>query len=91
MPLTDAWGAKEFGLAQPAADVMPGAVARSLGVSRRGAQVAATKEAVSIRLDRDVLETLRASGPGWQGRVNDALRQALALGDSRLAEPRKVS
>jgi uncharacterized protein (DUF4415 family) len=34
-----------------------------------------TKEAVSIRLDFDVVEKLRASGPGWQSRVNDVLRE----------------
>ena len=86
-----AWGAKEFAAAKPAADVLPSAVAKSLGVRRRGPQATPTKEAVSIRLDRDVLDTLRATGPGWQGRVNDALRQALALGNRRLVEPRKVS
>jgi uncharacterized protein (DUF4415 family) len=85
------WGVKEFGRAKPAADVLPTAVASALGARRRGPQATPTKEAVSIRLDRDVLDTLRASGPGWQGRVNDALRQALALGNRRLAEPRKVS
>ena len=35
------------------------------------------KEAISIRLDHDLLETLRASGPGWQTRVNQALRDWL--------------
>ncbi|WP_260927399.1 BrnA antitoxin family protein [Novosphingobium sp. 9] len=43
----------------------------------RGAQKAPTKQAVSIRLDADVVEALRASGPGWQGRVNDMLRAAV--------------
>lgn len=33
-----------------------------------------TKEQVAIRLDRDLLAQLRATGPGWQTRVNDALR-----------------
>jgi uncharacterized protein (DUF4415 family) len=32
-----------------------------------------------MRLDRDVVNTLRASGAGWQGRVNDVLRSALGL------------
>ena len=32
------------------------------------------KQAVSIRLDPDVLEALRATGEGWQTRVNDVLR-----------------
>ena len=35
------------------------------------------KEAISIRLDHDLLETLRASGPGWQTRVNQAPRDWL--------------
>lgn len=35
---------------------------------------ARTKQAVSIRLDQDLVARLRASGAGWQSRVNDALR-----------------
>jgi uncharacterized protein (DUF4415 family) len=42
-----------------------------------------TKEQVAIRLDHDVLAALRATGPGWQTRVNDALREALAEGRLR--------
>lgn len=41
----------------------------------RGAQKTATKVMVSLRLDRDVIEKLRASGPGWQSRANDILRK----------------
>lgn len=41
----------------------------------RGPQKAPTKEVVTIRLSRDVVERLRASGPGWQTRVDAALRQ----------------
>ena len=37
-----------------------------------------TKELVTLRIDRDVLERFRASGPGWQTRLNDALRAASA-------------
>jgi uncharacterized protein (DUF4415 family) len=36
-----------------------------------------TKEQVAIRLDRDVLEAFRASGTGWQTRMNSALRDWL--------------
>lgn len=32
------------------------------------------KRQVTLRLDPDVLERLRASGPGWQVRVNEVLR-----------------
>lgn len=36
-----------------------------------------TKEQVAIRFDRDILESFRAAGPGWQTRMNDALRDWL--------------
>lgn len=36
----------------------------------------AAKEMVSLRIDRDVLEHFQADGPGWQERINDALRLA---------------
>jgi len=35
------------------------------------------KEQVALRLDRDVLAAFRASGPGWQTRMNAALREWL--------------
>jgi uncharacterized protein (DUF4415 family) len=34
------------------------------------------KEQISLRIDQDVLEYFRESGPGWQDRINDALRKA---------------
>jgi uncharacterized protein (DUF4415 family) len=34
------------------------------------------KELVSLRIDRDVLDHFQHSGPGWQDRINDALRKA---------------
>jgi uncharacterized protein (DUF4415 family) len=34
------------------------------------------KELVSLRIDQDVLEHFREDGPGWQDRINDALRKA---------------
>jgi uncharacterized protein (DUF4415 family) len=37
------------------------------------------KETVSLRLDRDVLAHFQDDGPGWQDRINDALRQAAGL------------
>ena len=42
----------------------------------RGPQKAPTKQQVTLRLDRDVLERFRATGRGWQSRVNEALRKA---------------
>jgi uncharacterized protein (DUF4415 family) len=43
----------------------------------RGPQKTPTKELVSLRVDRDVLEHFRSTGKGWQVRVNDALREAI--------------
>ena len=34
------------------------------------------KELVSLRIDRDVLDHFQESGPGWQERINEALRKA---------------
>jgi uncharacterized protein (DUF4415 family) len=34
------------------------------------------KEMVSLRIDRDVLDFFQKDGPGWQDRINDALRKA---------------
>ncbi|OGT13223.1 MAG: hypothetical protein A3F73_07725 [Gallionellales bacterium RIFCSPLOWO2_12_FULL_59_22] len=48
-----------------------------LAVRRRGAQKAPTKIPTTIRFDADVLAELKASGRGWQTRVNDAVREWL--------------
>ena len=45
--------------------------------ARTGAPVA--KETVSIRLDSDVLAHFQDEGPGWQERINAALRRAAGL------------
>ena len=34
------------------------------------------KELVSLRIDRDVLDFFQEDGPGWQERINAALRKA---------------
>ncbi len=40
-------------------------------------QLEAPKHLVSLRLDADVVERFRATGPGWQSRINEVLRQHL--------------
>jgi uncharacterized protein (DUF4415 family) len=35
------------------------------------------KRLVSLRLDQDVIKAFRAAGPGWQSRINAALRKHL--------------
>lgn len=38
------------------------------------------KEAISLRLDAQVVSHLRSRGPGWQTRVNDTLAEAIREG-----------
>lgn len=61
---------EELAQARPFAEVFP-----ELADAIRKRGPARTKTAVSIRLDDDLVAELRATGPGWQGRVNDALRE----------------
>jgi uncharacterized protein (DUF4415 family) len=37
------------------------------------------KQAISLRVDADVLERYKEGGPGWQVRMNEALRKAVGL------------
>jgi len=63
--LTDAWF--------DAADLKAGET-----VVRRGRpRGAANKQQVAIRLDQDVIARFKASGAGWQTRMNDALKDWL--------------
>ena len=35
------------------------------------------KELVSLRIDRDILDHFQEAGPGWQDRINEALRKVI--------------
>jgi uncharacterized protein (DUF4415 family) len=54
-------------------DLKPGELARMVG--KRGPQKAPTKIPVSIRLSPEVVKHFKAKGPGWQSRIDDALRK----------------
>lgn len=58
-----------------------GGVAATVAAIRRtrGPNKQPAKEQVAIRLDPEVLEAFRADGPGWQTRMNAALKEWLAL------------
>jgi len=67
---------------KPAAEVLPpelyaGLLKMNRRAGVRGPQKAPTKQATTIRFDADVLAALKASGKGWQTRVNDAMREWL--------------
>ena len=51
---------------------------------RRGRpRLANAKRQLTLRLDPEVIDGLRASGPGWQTRVNDLLKSWLAREPAR--------
>ena len=39
--------------------------------------LASPKKLIALRLDPDVIERFRATGPGWQSRINMILREYL--------------
>jgi uncharacterized protein (DUF4415 family) len=62
----------EIAKAKPFAKVFPEFAA---GARRaRGKQKTPTKQLVSLRLDRAVIEAFKAEGPDWQSRSNEALK-----------------
>lgn len=45
-------------------------------IAPKAPSIPGAKEVVSLRIDRDVLDHFQEGGPGWQDRINDALRAA---------------
>ena len=72
------WTEEDFARARPADEVFPPELAALL-VRKPGRPAGATKEQVSLRIDRDVLARFREGGVGWQSRMNEVLRKAAGL------------
>jgi uncharacterized protein (DUF4415 family) len=69
-PLTEA----EISSMRPFSEVYPEMAA---AIKRgRGKQKTPTKELTAIRLDRATLDAFRATGPGWQTRIDAILKKA---------------
>lgn len=53
-----------------------------LGLMRRPGRPigSGTKRQITLRLDADLIDTFKASGEGWQTRINAVLRDAVAHG-----------
>jgi len=70
------WTAKDLKRAKRFTEMFP-----ALAESRRarGPQKEPTKVAISLRLSRDVVERFKADGPGWQTRMDEALKKAAGL------------
>ena len=62
----------ELASARPFAEVLP-ELAASIRRAR-GKQKAQIKSRVMLRLDAEILNAFKATGKGWQTRINDALK-----------------
>jgi uncharacterized protein (DUF4415 family) len=69
------WTKEDFEKAVPFAEMFPELAAT---IKRRGPQRAPTKVSTTLRLSRDVVDQFRATGQGWQSRIDSALREWLA-------------
>lgn len=72
------WTEEDFAKAKPAHEVLPQLFSKKLAADmlqpkRRGKQKAPVKELVSVRYSPEVIEQFKASGQGWQARMDAAL------------------
>jgi uncharacterized protein (DUF4415 family) len=68
------WTDEDFARARPISDFpkLAAAFPKAKGGRPRGS----SKQPVSLRLDRDVIQKFKATGSGWQSRINDVLKRA---------------
>lgn len=85
-PLTDEAGevreltAADMKRMKPASDVLPDDLVAVLPKRKRGQRGPAkrpTKESITLRLDPEIVEHFRDTGPGWHGRINKTLKDAI--------------
>jgi uncharacterized protein (DUF4415 family) len=73
------WTEVDFARARPAGDVLPTEFMSAYRKTRgrpKGTTMPDAKQQITLRLDRDVIDRFRATGPGWQSRINEVLRKA---------------
>ncbi len=57
--------------------MLPPDLLRTMGIKARGPQKAPTKQATTIRLSPEVMAAFKATGAGWQTRIDAALKDWL--------------
>lgn len=62
---------------RPAHEVLPLALQKTLGMKGRGKQKAPTKVSTTLRLSPEVMDAFKATGNGWQTRIDAALKDWL--------------
>ena len=69
------WTKEDFARAQSGDGIPPHI--RAAFPKTRGRPAGSSKQLVSLRIDRDTIARFRASGPGWQSRINEVLGKAV--------------
>lgn len=67
---------EELAAMRPATEVLPPALYAALTRPRGRPKAEVTKVPVKLRLDPGIVEAFKATGTGWQTRMNDALANA---------------
>lgn len=76
------WTAEEFKKARPASEVLPEIFSKEVADERLSKKPgrplgSGLKESQTVRFDRDIIAAFKATGKGWQTRMNEALREWL--------------
>ena len=69
------WTEVDFARARPASEIFPPEIVALL--VKKGGRPNQDKQQVTLRIERSVLDHFKAAGPGWQTRINDALKRAI--------------
>ena len=76
-PENPEWTAEDFARAR-GPESLPAHIRAAFPKTRGRPKLAGAKQAVSLRLSPDVLEHYKSLGDGWQVRINEVLRSAMA-------------
>jgi len=92
LPLTNEAGevreltAEDFARARPATEVLPEILGPDVTAEllrrrpgQRGAQKAPRKKSVTLRYSPEVIAYFRATGRGWQSRMDEALKEWIKM------------
>ena len=72
------WTADDIKAARPFSEAFPN-IAEKLRRSPGRPPAENPKKQVTLRLDADVIARFKGAGPGWQSRINEALRKVVGL------------
>jgi uncharacterized protein (DUF4415 family) len=81
------WTPEDFARARPASEVLPPELLAQFKAGVGRPRLENPKVPVKLRLDGDVVEALRATGPGWQTRINDMLKAKISRGKVKFDAP----